>query len=108
MDRLRKYVAILGMIVVLMTSTVFANFIVVTQDQVIVNNDSLFITVDGTPVKVESLNAANDGYLVAIPSPKTNICPNCGHEGYIPGRFCPWCNFPDDAKIRHGKNVSLP
>ena len=72
----------------------FANFIVTTPDQVVATSEGLFVNLDGAPVAVESLTVANDGYIVAIPVPKVDICPACGQDTYTRGRTCSSCGFP--------------
>lgn len=100
MNRFRKYLTGICTLVMMGTSSsIFANFLVVTPEQVVTNTEGLFVSIGEIAIPVESLNIANDGYIVAVPLPQADICPNCGHDGYIPGRFCRWCNFPDDAKI---------
>lgn len=102
MNRFRKYLAVFYMVMMIASSITFANFLVVTPDQVSVTSDGLFVNINGISVAVESLNAANDGYLVAvpIPNPNANICPKCGQDTYTPGRTCSACGFPiwDDKK----------
>ncbi len=83
-----------------MTCSAFANFLVVTSDQLNATAEGLFVIMDGASIPVESINIANDGYLVAIPLPKAkaDICPRCGRDTYTKGRFCRSCGFPDDGK----------
>jgi hypothetical protein len=89
------------LIACLITGSAFANFLVVTSDQVNATPQGLFVMVDNTAIPVDSINMANAGYLVAIPTPMLAICPNCGKNTYRKGGFCSNCGFPDDAK----KNV---
>jgi len=96
---MKKYLSVLCLLAMsLMSSVVFANYLVVTADQIAITSEGMFVTVDGVSVPVESINSANDKFLVAIPRPHAAICPNCGRDGYTPGRFCRYCNFPDDGK----------
>jgi rubredoxin len=88
------------------TGSAFANYLVVTSDQVSSTPQGLFVMVDGATIPVESVNMANDGYMVAIPTPMCDICPNCGSNKYKQGRFCPVCGFPDDGKYSSKKNAS--
>lgn len=80
------------------TSIACANYLVVTSDQITVSSEGIFITIDGFPIEIESLNTANDGYIVAVPKPNAAICPNCEHDTYTPGRFCLRCGFPYNGK----------
>ena len=81
-----------------MTTGAFANFFVATPENVSVTQEGMFVFMEGAMVPVQSLNAANDGYIVAIPMPMCDICPNCGRNTYRKGGFCSVCGFPDDAK----------
>jgi ribosomal protein L32 len=89
-----------------LTGSAFANFLVVTSDQVSVTPQGLFVIVDGAAVPVESINMANNGYMVAIPMPMCDICPNCGSSNYRKGRFCSDCGFPDDDDYSSKKNAA--
>ena len=71
-----------------------ANFIVVTPDQVVVTQAGLFVEFDGTLQAVESITMANDGYIVAIPSPQAWYCQNCGKHIIYPIKNCPRCGNP--------------
>lgn len=102
MKNLIKFLAIACFI----TGSAFANYLVVTSDQVNATPQGLFVMVRGTAVAVKSVNMANDGYMVAIPTPMCDICPNCGCDTYTDGAFCSMCGFPDDAKKILNKNVS--
>ncbi|NGX55426.1 MAG: hypothetical protein KR126chlam2_01061 [Chlamydiae bacterium] len=106
MNRFRKYLTVVCTLVMIGTSfSAFANFLVVTPEQVSVTPEGLFVSINGISLAVESLNIANDGHIVAIPipSPYAAICPNCGHDTYTPGRTCSTCGFPiwdGDMKIK--------
>ncbi len=77
------------------SSSAFASFLVVTPEQVSTTPEGLFVNLNGISVAVESLNIANNGYIVAIPrSNADNIYPNCGYETYTPGKTCSTCGFP--------------
>lgn len=104
MDRLRKYLMTFCTLVMIGTSfSAFASFLVVTPEQVIVTGEGFFVNINGISIAVESLNAANDGYIVAIPipSPNADTCPKCGSDDYTPGRTCSSCGFPiwDEKKL---------
>jgi rubredoxin len=92
---LKKYFLIFCII---FSQSAFAQFLVVTPDQVSITADGIFISLNGITAEVESINSANNGYIVAIPTPQTGICPSCGSSKYVDGRFCPVCGFPDDSK----------
>jgi hypothetical protein len=96
MKSLIKYLTVLS----LLTCSAFANFLVVTSDQVSATSESLFVMIEGASIPVESVNTANAGYMVAIPlpTPMADICPQCGRDTYTKGRFCRSCGFPDDGK----------
>ena len=95
MNGFRKYLTVFCTVIMIgASSSAFANFLVVTSDQVNVNTEGLFVSLNGITVPVESLNLANDGYFVAIPSPRADICPSCGNDAYTPGRTCSSCGFP--------------
>lgn len=79
------------------SSALFGNYLVVSHDQVVITSKGMFATVDGISIEVQSLNAINDGSIVAIPVPQAAICPKCGCDRYVLGRFCPDCGFPDEA-----------
>ena len=64
---MKKYLKFIAT-AVLVTGSVFANFLVVTPDQVNLTHEGMFVIVNGLPICIESLNVANNGYLVAIPS----------------------------------------
>ncbi len=101
-----KYLISFCAVMLIIASTTFGNFLVVSTEQVSVTPNGLFVIINGIPIAVESVNIANDGYIVAIPvpSPYTAICPNCGHNTYTPGRTCSTCGFPiwdRDAKKTH-------
>lgn len=95
MNSFRKYIALFCITILLPTSA-FANFLVVTPEQVSVSGKSLAVCINGVSIAVESLNAANDGYIVAIPVTKDEpqTCPKCGYDTYTPGRTCSTCGFP--------------
>jgi len=66
----------------LLTASAFADFFVVTPDQVSVTHEGLFVTIEGLPMAVDSLNMSNNGYIIAISAPNVDICPRCGHDTY--------------------------
>ncbi len=109
MTRFRKYIIVfyLTLTMNLGLTTLIANSIVTTLDQVILTAEGIYVNFEGNVMPVDSLSMANDGYVVALPKPQAAICPNCGYDRYTPGRFCPRCNFPDDAKVKHSKNASI-
>jgi hypothetical protein len=82
----------------IVTSFAYANFLVVTADQVAITSDGIMVNLNGSLFELESLNVSNNGYLVAIPKPMLDICPNCRRNTYTKGRTCSVCGFPDDAK----------
>ena len=97
MNRFRKYLAVVCTLVMMgASSSTFANFLVVTPEQISITPEGLFVSIDGFPIAVESLNIANGGFIVAvpIPSPNAEICPRCGHDTYTLGRTCSTCGFP--------------
>jgi hypothetical protein len=97
-EEMKKYLLVFCLASIsLTTSFAFANYLVVTADQVTVTSEGMFVTVDGLSVPVESINSANDGFLVAVPTPNAGICPSCGRDGYN-GRYCKYCGFPDDGR----------
>ncbi len=96
-----KFLSKFFIIFVIVTSSAFANYIVVTSDQIQTTPYGLVVHANGSMIAVESIHTANDGYFVAIPIPNADICPNCRRDGYTPGRFCKYCNFPDEAKIQN-------
>lgn len=91
---MNKYLTVLCLLAIGLTTSVFANYLVVTSDQVTVTSDGMFVTVDGLSLPVESLNIANNGYIVAIPQPQAAVCPRCRKDTYTPGRTCSNCGFP--------------
>ena len=109
MNRFRKYLAVFCIVAMSVSSTAFANFLVVTPEQVSATPEGLFVNINGVAIAVASLNVANDGYIVAvpIPSPNAEICPKCGHDTYTSGRTCSKCGFPiwdgDSKKCAHIK-----
>lgn len=97
MGNFHKCLAILCTVTLLGTSsTIFGNFLVVTPEQISASSEGLFVNINGIAIAVESLNTANDGFVVAIPLPRpyAGMCPNCGHDTYTPGRTCTTCGFP--------------
>ncbi len=89
-----KYVIFFYLVITMASFGLYAHFIVATPDQVIANEQGLFINVEGVLQPIESLNLANDGYLVAIPKVEADICPKCGHDTYTQGRYCTSCLWP--------------
>lgn len=94
---MKKYIGILFFLTALFSST-YANFLVISPEQVAITSEGMFVALDETTFAVESLHWANDGCIVAIPKPMLDICPNCGKNTYTKGRYCSNCGFPDDAK----------
>lgn len=76
-------------------TNLFAGLLVVQPEQIYCTSDGLFIDVDGMLHRVCSIIETENGYFVA--EKKYYTCPNCGTQ-VEEGRFCPVCNFPDDAK----------
>ncbi len=96
-----RLVIICALLLVGLPGGVYANFLVITPDQVVVNAEGLFVSINEHIVQVETLSAANDGYIIAIITEshedekvKLEICPICRNETYIPGRYCTTCGFP--------------
>lgn len=99
MRKIFKYLAIACFI----SSSAFANFLVITSDQLTSGAHGLYVTINGNSFAVDSVNTANGGFLVAVPTPNAEICPSCGHDTYTEGGFCRQCNFPDDDKYSSTK-----
>lgn len=93
MNRFHKS-AICALMMIGASVNAFANFLVVTPEQVSVTSEGLFVSIDGLPTAVESLTMVNDGYIVAIPSLQAAVCPKCRRDTYTPGRTCSTCGFP--------------
>ncbi|MCH9610161.1 MAG: hypothetical protein S4CHLAM81_07250 [Chlamydiales bacterium] len=97
---MKRLAMALFFLMTLFTTQAFAEYFVVSADQVTTTNGYLFVNIEGEMRAVDALNMANDGKIVAFPTPNADVCPNCRHRGYVPGKFCRWCNFPDDASVR--------
>lgn len=95
MFKFKKFFVAIGMMLPMIWGNIVASLIVTTLDQVSITSEGLYVNIDGDATPIESLTLADDGYVVVIPSPMT-VCPRCGCERYVNGRFCPVCNFPDD------------
>lgn len=94
-----KYLAITCLI----SASAFANMLVITSDQLTAGPHGLYVTINGTSLSVDCVSVANDGFLVAVPTPNADICPSCGHDTYTQGGFCRRCGFPDDDKYSSRK-----
>ena len=93
-----KYLGLCLLALFCFCPVVHAKYLVVTADQVNITSDGIFVAYNGSPMAVESINVSMNGYLVAIPKPMVDICPNCGNNTYKQGKFCSICGFPDDAR----------
>lgn len=104
--KMKKYLTALCLLALTCSSSIaFANYLVVTADQITVTTEGMFVSIDGLQIEVQSLSTANNGYIVAIPQPSADICPNCGHDTYTQGGFCRRCGFPDDGKRELNKHA---
>ncbi|MCH9625981.1 MAG: hypothetical protein S4CHLAM123_11670 [Chlamydiales bacterium] len=74
-----------------MSASVFAQCIVTTPEQVVVDANGIFVNVEGEFQEVESISMANDGYVVAIPNPQLWYCKNCKSHVPYPKKTCHRC-----------------
>jgi len=107
MHAFRKYLAILYLVMISLSSTAFCKSIVTTPNQVIVGRNGIYVkTTDGLK-PVHSIVEAQNGSLIAVAKSDDEYediewnCPRCGATNSGTG-VCSVCDWPlyDDEDIQ--------